>query len=160
MNEELEKVNENLQEADEELDTGIEVDNAELDASSDAAESGDSEGRDSEESKIDYEQLVREDVLALAGEFPELRELRDVTELPDPLRYAALRDLGLTPAEAYLATSAKKRRADNRSHLYAVRTVTASRKGAMSEAELAAAREIFVGVPDSQIRHLYKRVTN
>ena len=107
---------------------------------------------------VDYAKVIMEDIQLLKEEFSELCELEDITELPDPLRYAALRDLGLTAAEAYLAT-AKRQKKDNRSHLISTRTVSVSHQNSMSESELAAAREIFSGVSDSEIRKLYKRVT-
>ena len=107
---------------------------------------------------VDYAAVVEEDLRILKEEFRELAFITDITELNDPLRYAALRDLGLTPAEAYLAT-AKRQKKDNRSHLVATRTVSAAQNGSMSDAELSAAREIFVGVSDAEIRKLYKRVT-
>ena len=107
---------------------------------------------------IDYAAVVEEDIKILREEFRELANLSDICELNDPMRYAALRDLGLSPIEAYLAT-AKRQKRDNRSHLVATRTVSAAQNGTMSDAELSAAREIFVGIPDSEIRKLYKRVT-
>lgn len=116
------------------------------------------DNEDGSEVGIDYAALAAEDLKALRSEFRELSGLTDICELDNPLRYAALRDLGLTPAEAYLAT-AKRQKKDNRSHLYATRTVTAAPQGSMSEAEMAAAREIFSGVSDAEIRKLYKRVS-
>ena len=107
---------------------------------------------------VDYAALAAEDVKALKSEFHELSGLTDICELENPIRYAALRDLGLTPAEAYLAT-AKRQRKDNRSHLYATRTVASAPQGSMSESEMMAAREIFTGVSDAEIRRLYKRVS-
>jgi len=146
---ETENVNENLQDDEEILDT-------------DAAESVISEAAKSapedEKAAVDYAAVAREDVIALASEFPELATLKDITELNNPMRYAALRDLGLTPAEAYLATRVREKR-DNRSHLYAMRGISSSHSQIMSESELMAARELFEGVSDAQIRKLYKRVT-
>ena len=89
---------------------------------------------------------------------PELSELGDISELNNPLRYAALRDLGLSPAEAYLATAKRSPRRDNRSHLSAIRTVSYAPQGSMSESELIAAREIFTDISDAEIRKLYKKV--
>ena len=108
---------------------------------------------------IDYANLVREDVMALRAEFSELSSLTDVTELDNPLRYAALRDLGLSPREAYLATATKQRsRTDNRAHLYST-PPRAVGGASMPEAELSAAREIFGDLSDAEIRKLYKKVT-
>ena len=111
------------------------------------------------EASPDFALLVQEDVRILREQFSELSSLGDITELENPLRYAALRDLGLTPEEAYLATSRKKRQ-DNRSHLYpTVPTHSAPPVSAMSESELAAAREIFPSSSDAEIRRLYRKVT-
>lgn len=111
------------------------------------------------EEEIDYEALIASDVQALKSEFPELRGIKDVTDLDNPLRYAALRDLGLTPAEAYLAT-AKRRVQDNRAHLRSAHGRNAALSiGMMSQHELAAARDLFPGLSDSEIQRLYKRVS-
>ena len=108
----------------------------------------------------DYALLAKEDLAALKAEFPELAAISDITELENPLRYAALRDLGLSAEEAYLATSKRRTRSDNRSHLYGGIPKTAkSPLGTMSEKELIGAREIFSDLSDSEIRNLYKKVT-
>ena len=152
MNEEqtLENVNEDLHSTPENTDTVAEINTNEANEENDSSEKS--------ESEIDYAKVVEEDIRILKEEFPELSSLSDICELHNPLRYAALRDLGLTPAEAYLAT-AKRQKRDNRSHLIATHAVSTSRNGSMSDAELLAAREIFDGMPDSEIRKLYKRVT-
>ena len=113
----------------------------------------------STEEGIDYEALIVSDIAELRAEFPELRHIADITDLNNPLRYAALRDLGLTPREAYLAT-AKRGSQDTRSHLKSAHgrnAVTAS--GMMSHRELTIARELFPDMNDSQIQRLYKKVT-
>ena len=107
---------------------------------------------------VDYETLMKEDIAELKSEFSELYGVRDISELDNPLRYAALRDLGLTPKEAYLATR-KTRREDNRSHLYSSAAIRASREGSIPESELNAARELFSDMSDGEIRKLYKKVT-
>lgn len=114
---------------------------------------------DAENEGIDYEALIVSDINALKAEFPELGGINDITDLNNPLRYAALRDLGLSPAEAYLAT-AKRRSQDTRSHLKSARGRSmAAPLGMMSQSELMAARELFPGMNDSEIQQLYKRVT-
>ena len=50
-----------------------------------------------ESDSVDYEALIASDLDTLRTEFPELSGIRDITDLNNPLRYAALRDLGLTP---------------------------------------------------------------
>ena len=151
MNEEVinENVNENLHDSDQNRDTEPIFDQNE---STDAPEN--SEG----ESDVNYAELIVSDAMELAKQFPELEGIKDITELENPLRYAALRDLGLSAAEAYLATS-PKRRQDNRAHLRPTRSVARSSSMLMSEAEMSAARELFGDISDSQIRQLYKRVT-
>lgn len=107
---------------------------------------------------VDYAALARQDLIELKSRFPELSEISDLTELDNPLRYGALRDLGLTPEEAYLATR-KRQKEDNRAHLRPTRSVARGAAPLMTEAEMNAARELFSGVSDSEIRQLYKRVT-
>ena len=145
----LDEVNNSLQNASEIIDTST-------DEPIDDADS--TENLDADDGDIDYAAVVSEDLKILRKEFPELSEIEDICELSNPLRYAALRDLGLSPEEAYLAT-AKRQKKDNRSHLFATKTVSVSRNGAMSDSELAAAREIFSDISDREIRKLYKRVT-
>ena len=126
----------------------------------DATDSEEGESPDIEEAEIDYAELVREDLRALKGAFPELATLRDISELENPLRYAALRDLGLSCEEAYLATTKRRVISDNRSHLLGgVPRAAKSPRGTMSDRELSGAREIFSDLSDAEIRNLYKKVT-
>ena len=112
----------------------------------------------SEEGEIDYAALEEEDMRTLSEIFPHLRGKR-VLDLDDPLRYAALRDLGLTPKEAYLATGGGVRRYDTRSHLRsAVPSPAGGSVESLSGAELLAARELFSGLSDREIQKLYKKV--
>ena len=117
-----------------------------------------SKENEAKEAAVDYAAIIKADTEALKARFPELREISDVSELDNPLRYAALRDLGLTPEEAYLATR-KRRTSDNRSHLYPSPTVSKSDSGAMPESEMRSARELFSEMSDSEIRKLYRKVT-
>ena len=107
-----------------------------------------------------YARLAREDMMELITLFPHLAGKESVAELDDPLRYAALRDLGLTPKEAYLATGGKDKSYDNRSHL---KSSVPRRAGASSDLlsarELECARELFSGLSDREIQNLYKKVT-
>lgn len=107
-----------------------------------------------------YEQVAKDDMIALLSEFPELRGKTSITELDNPLRYAALRDMGLSAREAYLATSRVARRYDNRSHIVsAVPHAVRSAECDMNMTDLKSAREIFSDLSDSQIQKLYKKVT-
>ena len=122
-------------------------------------EEGSAEAEKADEPTVDYEALIAEDIASLKAEFPELSELNSITELNNPLRYAALRDLGLTAAEAYMAT-AKRRAPDNRAHLKSAHGRSAAAPvGMMSQLELATARDLFPGRSDAELQRLYKRVT-
>ena len=114
---------------------------------------------DSVAAAVDYEALIESDMDKLRAEFPELRGITDITELNNPLRYAALRDLGLTPEEAYLATS-KRRTQDTRAHLKSAHGRSASAPmGIMSQRDLATARDLFPDLSDAELQRLYKRVS-
>lgn len=107
----------------------------------------------------DYSLVIEEDLRALKRDFPELASITDITELDNPMRYAALRDLGLTAREAYLATSDRRTARDNRAHL----SPAAPRRagvptGGMTRSELERARELFSGMNDAEIQALYRRV--
>ena len=119
----------------------------------------DTEAAETVEEGVDYEALIESDLDTLRAEFPELNGIKDITDLNNPLRYAALRDLGLSPEEAYLAT-AKRRAQDTRAHL---RSAHGKNAGAsismMSQHELSAARDLFPGLSDTEIQRLYKKVT-
>ena len=124
----------------------------------DTDEATESEADVDNKEAIDYEALIASDVDALKAEFPELKGINDITDLNNPLRYAALRDLGLSPAEAYMAT-AKRRTQDTRAHLRSAHgRNAATAMGMMSQYELATARELFPGMSDSELQRLYKKV--
>ena len=109
---------------------------------------------------INYEELMESDLAELKQEFAELKDVGSITELKNPLRYAALRDMGLTPTEAYLATAGKRRSTDTRGHLVgSIPRAAGGPPSSMSKRELDSARELFSGLTDSQIQQLYRRVT-
>jgi hypothetical protein len=98
------------------------------------------------------------DISELKKEFGELINIEKISDLQNPTRYAALRDLGLTPTEAYLATQAP--RSAGKSHLTSSVPRTAKPPvGAMSKEALREAREIFYDMDDGEIQRLYKKVT-
>ena len=109
--------------------------------------------------ETDYKNLLASDMRELSAEFSADSEIK-ITDLKNPIRYGALRDLGLTPKEAYLASGGKKERSDNRAHLSS--SVPRAMTAAFSEiprGDLEAARELFGDMSDSEIRNLYKKVT-
>lgn len=106
------------------------------------------------------ESEVFDGVSELAEMLPELCE-ENADELFDTARYSELRELGLTPREAYLATAKAKPVFDSRAHLSsAVPKGAKSPTARMTASELRAARELFSGASDQEIIRLYKRVTN
>ena len=125
-----------------------------------AADSGEAENGNETEGITDYAALAAADMRELCAQFPELTGKKSITELDNPLRYAALRDLGLTPGEAYLATAKRSPRYDNRSHLQsAVPRGAASSEKELVGRELDECRELFFGLSDREIQKLYKKVT-
>ena len=120
----------------------------------------DAEVSEEDTSEVDYGEIERQDLSELKSIFPHLRDKSSILELDNPLRYAALRDLGLSPKEAYLATSEPIRKYDNRSHLIsAVPKSASSPADLLSRGELEAARELFSGLSDRELQRLYKTVT-
>ncbi len=105
----------------------------------------------------DYSQ----DISVLTEQFPEMRGAKDISALKNPTRYTELRALGLSPYEAYLATSERAAvMCDNRRHLgSSVPRAAAITHGAISSRELREARELFGDISDSEIVRLYRKVT-
>lgn len=130
------------------------------DITSDNTAMGDEPTNDSADGPaVDYAAIAAADLVELKEQFPELSEYEDITEIDNPLRYAALRDLGLTPREAYLATNERHRRIDNRAHLStAVPKGAGVPRGGMSREELYRARELFGNMSDAELHSLYRKV--
>ncbi len=105
------------------------------------------------------DEILEGDIEFLREEFPALSGISYITELPNPTRYAALRDLGLTPREAYLATAPEKK-PDNRSHLVGgVPHAAKAPVSSMTRREWNIARALFEDMSDYEIEKLYKKVT-
>lgn len=107
----------------------------------------------------DYSQVVENDLAELRARFPELASIGSITELDNPLRFAELRDLGLSVDEAYLATSKRRVRTDNRRHLTSTVPIGTIPDREIPRGELERARQMFSGLSDKEIRSLYRRVT-
>ena len=108
---------------------------------------------------IDYSELLAADMKEISEEF-SASEAMEITDLKNPIRYGALRDLGLSPKEAYLASGGRKERADNRAHLSSsVPKKMATSFSEIPKSDFDAARELFSDMSDSEIRNLYKKVT-
>ena len=109
----------------------------------------------------DYAAMAREDLATLTAEVAELAGITSLSALPDPARYGELRELGLSPTEAYYATAggrpARPARA-SRAHLGASIGRAAATAGIRPSAqELAEARDLFPSLTDREIEALYRR---
>ena len=110
--------------------------------------------------EVDYAAVLGADIEELKATFPELGGMKNIDELADPVRFGALRDLGLSAKEAYLASGGKKRAYDNRTHL--ISSVPGSARSAtdgISRVELDMARDIFGSMSEGEIQRLYRKVT-
>ena len=109
---------------------------------------------------VNYGELLREDEETLIKSFPNLSESFKITDLKDPIRYGALRDMGLSPKEAYLATGGILKPRDNRAHLTLSVSGSAAKKSAdIPRSELKIAREIFSDMSESDLQRLYRKVS-
>jgi hypothetical protein len=136
---------------------------ADTDASAQDAEKDEkTDASDGYPAAVNYEQIAKNDLAELKALFPALSNLTSITQLENPLRYAALRDLGLSAKEAYLATTEiRTPYYDNRAHLSsAVPGMASAAKDDMTSAQLADARMIFHDLSDREIQRLYKKVTS
>ena len=116
--------------------------------------------QDEDAERRDYAELVREDINTLREKFTECASgLLGISDLKNPHRFAALRDLGLSAEEAYLATGGLKTSYDNRAHLGG--TVPARTRGSLEipRGEYEIARELFSDMSDADIKRLYRKVT-
>lgn len=112
------------------------------------------------EVSVDAGSAIDADLEELRSQFGELSAIESITELKNPTRYAALREMGLSVSEAYLATTPRVSAPDNRAHLTSgVPKAVRNPLGAMTRAELVEAREIFSDMDDSEIQKLYQKVT-
>ena len=143
----------------EELTVGVTNVDAEPDEAV-TSEIGDETAEGAPESDAeDIGEALEAELAQLKEIFPELSGVEDITGIKNPMRYAALRDLGLSPTEAYLAARGPQRTSDNRSHLRTSVPRGMGRGTSMPPEELARAREIFYGMSDSEIQRLWKKVT-
>lgn len=122
---------------------------------------GESTDADATGAPVDYAALAASDLSEIKRLAPALAGLSHLAELPNALRYAALRDAGLSVEEAlhaachaYLAPRA----VDNRAHLRsAVPIGAAGTPSRMTAAEMREARELFGDLTEGEIERLYAR---
>ncbi len=119
-------------------------------------------GEEAESTDERFARTEREDLAVLSEALPELASLTSLSALSSPTRYGELRELGLSPVEAYLATEGRHalgRTQDSRAHLVGSIGRTASTAGSrIGSAELSAARDLFPSLTDGEIEALWRRV--
>lgn len=126
-----------------------------------SAAGGSEDAADATGAPVDYAALAARDLGEIKRLAPALAGLSHLAELPNALRYAALRDAGLSVEEAlhaachaYLAPRA----ADNRAHLRsAVPIGAAGTPSRMTATEMREARELFGDLTEGEIERLYAR---
>ena len=119
-----------------------------------------SEDAPSNETPDGEEKTLDSDLSELVGEFSELSGIESISQMDGALRYGELRELGLTPREAYLATRPRgERPLSSRAHLTPAAPRSARKlTSSMPHKELLMARELFGDLTDAEIEALYKRV--
>lgn len=126
----------------------------------------------------EFEKKMAADLAAVQAEYPETAKYGSVKDFPNFRRFAQMRDAGLSPEEAYIAshskeaTSAVARKAGERaaatakqkslngtkSHLRSnVPKGTKGESFTMSRRELQEYRELFPGKSDKEIAALYRQ---
>ena len=127
------------------------------DPDDDAPESDPSEGER-------FRRQAEEDLARLRRLDPETASYSHLGEMPGAIRFAELRELGLSVEEAYYAVhgaNGEKPTPDRggRAHLHASVPGRAASGGVgMTVGEIEAARRLFPGLPDREIASLYRRV--
>ncbi len=122
-------------------------------------------GADEEkEGAPDAEAWAKADVAEIARLFPEAG-VKTLTDIDNPVRFAVLREAGLSTEEAYLATNyhrllslrARLGQGDSKSHLTTAKVGGVKAGGHMPTSELIEARALFEGMSDTEIERLYNR---
>ena len=118
----------------------------------------------------EFERMATADLAALKQEFPELKDVKHISEIPNFKRFGECRDKGLSPKEAFSAANpdgirasvakATRREAlnDTKSHLRS--NVPSSAKDdaiAIPKRELAEWREMFPHLSDKELKSLYRK---
>ena len=126
-----------------------------------------------EDEEAYYERRAEEDMRELSRLFPELSpdgEGLSLGELRNPLRFAELREAGLSVEEAFLASNyrmlAERPRAISEKEAHTDKTPARAsipraigRANGMPTALLLRSRAMFEGLSDTELASLYRRVT-
>ena len=111
-----------------------------------------------------FRRQAEEDLARLRLVDPETAAYRHLGEMPGAIRFAELREMGLSVEEAYYAVRGAKSEKPSpdrggRAHLQASVPGRAAAGGVgMTVGEIEAARRLFPGLPDREIASLYRRV--
>lgn len=130
-------------------------------------ELGYEEKEEAEDVQKEYAAMEAADLAELQKRYPDIK-LNSLRDLKNLGRYGELRDMGLSAAEAFMATNAEmleKRaeetgaaRAASKAHM----TTVSKKSGGtnephMTDEELAIARDFFPDMSDEQIQKVYKK---
>ena len=120
-----------------------------------------------EDVQKEYAAMEAADLAELQKRYPDIR-LNSLRDLKNLGRYGELRDMGLSAAEAFMATNAEmleKRaeetgaaRAASKAHMTTVSKKSGgTNEPQMTDEELAIARDFFPDMSDEQIQKVYKK---
>lgn len=129
------------------------------------------QGSEQQGAAVDYASMATADIAELGRLYPSLG-ITDLRQIDDPGRYGALREMGLSVKEAFLATNADRvhahssgttvHRADGKAHIRGdmpAKGASAADGFTLSASQMRDARELFPGMSDKEIIALYKSVS-
>ena len=109
---------------------------------------------------IDYAAMAAADLAEIKRLDPTYAPAAHLSELPFARRFAALRDMGLSVAEALSAVTPRFSPYDTRSHLRPSAPGGARNpEGCLSAEEMKAAKVLFSDLSEKELQSLYRRVT-
>ena len=120
--------------------------------------------------QVMLEKKIADDIAALRSEFPEMKDVTKLEQIPNARRFAELRDAGLSAREAYVAANFNAQRdaiaasarqaAINASKDHLVSNVPRASKDTsvkISRSEMEQLRDLFPDKSDKEIIALYKK---
>ncbi len=123
--------------------------------------------------KIAFEEKMKADFAEVQAFYPETKSLKSITEIDNFVEFGRLRDLGLSPKQAYAAANAdnvkksvanavkQKSLNDTKQHLQsAVPKGSKDNSLVMPKSTLAEWRDLFPNKSDKEIIALYKQTIN
>ena len=112
------------------------------------------------EAEVDYARLAAEDLAEIKRLDPAYAPAAHLSELPFARRYAELRDMGLSVAEALAAAAPRFQRIDGRAHLRSMAPrAKGATEGTLDHARMKEAKLLFHGLTEAEINALYRRVS-